>query len=72
MAGKKRLVVLVILAGFWAVVPDSWAGNSPEPQSGGRFFAGKGTRAAYSNENCAKTESGHFERYQMNFGLKPS
>jgi len=49
--------VVIVFSAFFIIVgfsiQSAWAISSPEPQSGGRFFSGKGTKssAVYSYEN---------------------
>ncbi len=61
------------------VSQSAWAVYPPEPQSGGRFFPGKGTRAGadYTEtlenpdySSYGRTESGNFDRHRYAKGLK--
>lgn len=79
MTTSKFSVYVFVLAACIFGSDLAWAVYPPEPQSGGRFFPGKGTRAGgeYTdyiedpdNSSYGRTENGNFERHHYAKGLE--
>lgn len=74
---KKFLVYGLMIAAVTLGSGNAWAIYSPEPQSGGRFFPSKGTRAAEDytvstesyDSSLSKTEEGAFDQQYYGKGL---
>lgn len=79
MKKKNLQIYFLILTAFMLAAQSAWAVYPPEPQSGGRFFPGKGTRAGAEyaeyvensdDSSYARTENGNFDRQHYAKGLK--